>query len=294
MSNQKSGTSRGSHFIADLIFVSPDLVIMRKFILVWTILWSLLRMARQSRKPSPKQLIEHWSSCRIKPCTSKYRVRTVGSVWNIQCRPITLRWCPRRCSISIVNWWSTLSSSMAMKRRHRSFIPWTIESTPHLSWREVRRDHRWFLRVHGLCAIGRSDRGKVVAFGVGSRCSSPETVDEDGGALLDCHALALARRALLRYVLFDSSPIRARQSRGATVFLTSNRQSSCLDISTSNYMPWPMVYLPCAIFSSILLVESYNWAATSPFISFFLMPRTVMRENFFQWTPTITWMPTMR
>ena len=43
--------------------------------------------------------------------------------------------------------------------------------------------------------------GKIVAFGVGSRCSSPDNIDEDGCALLDCHALAMARRALLQYVI---------------------------------------------------------------------------------------------
>lgn len=45
---------------------------------------------------------------------------------------------------------------------------------------------------------GQSDPGKVVAFGVGSRCSSPDCIDDDGCALLDCHGLAMARRALLQ------------------------------------------------------------------------------------------------
>ncbi|CAF2118265.1 unnamed protein product [Rotaria magnacalcarata] len=45
----------------------------------------------------------------------------------------------------------------------------------------------------------QNDEGKVVAFGVGSRCSSPDTIDDDGCALLDCHGLAMARRALLQY-----------------------------------------------------------------------------------------------
>ncbi|CAF2803171.1 unnamed protein product [Rotaria sp. Silwood2] len=46
-----------------------------------------------------------------------------------------------------------------------------------------------------------NDVGKVVAFGVGSRCTSQDNIEEDGCALLDCHALALARRALLQYVI---------------------------------------------------------------------------------------------
>ena len=73
--------------------------------------------------------------------------------------------------------------------------------------------------------VGRSDRGKVVAFGVGSRCSSPDTIDEDGGALLDCHALALARRALLRYDHLVQSSIRQRQGE--------ERQSSFVRSDTS-------------------------------------------------------------
>ncbi|CAF1159169.1 unnamed protein product [Didymodactylos carnosus] len=43
------------------------------------------------------------------------------------------------------------------------------------------------------------DVGKVVAFGIGSRCPDPENVTENGESLLDCHALALARRALIQY-----------------------------------------------------------------------------------------------
>lgn len=45
---------------------------------------------------------------------------------------------------------------------------------------------------------GQNDPGKVIAFGVGSRCSSPDNIDDDGCALLDCHGLTMARRALLQ------------------------------------------------------------------------------------------------
>ncbi|CAF0975162.1 unnamed protein product [Adineta ricciae] len=46
----------------------------------------------------------------------------------------------------------------------------------------------------------QNDLGKVVAFGVGSRCTSPDSIDDDGCVILDCHALAMARRALLQYL----------------------------------------------------------------------------------------------
>lgn len=42
------------------------------------------------------------------------------------------------------------------------------------------------------------DTGRVVAFGIGSRCPEPDSVSEMGESLLDCHALALARRALIQ------------------------------------------------------------------------------------------------
>lgn len=42
------------------------------------------------------------------------------------------------------------------------------------------------------------DSGTVVAFAVGSRCTSPELIDDDGMALVDCHAIPLVRRALLK------------------------------------------------------------------------------------------------
>ena len=45
------------------------------------------------------------------------------------------------------------------------------------------------------------DSGRVVAFGMGSRCPDPENVSEMGESLLDCHALALARRAFLQFVV---------------------------------------------------------------------------------------------
>ncbi|UJR27274.1 hypothetical protein I4U23_008569 [Adineta vaga] len=44
------------------------------------------------------------------------------------------------------------------------------------------------------------DAGRVVAFGIGSRCPEPDNVSEMGESLLDCHALALARRAFLQYL----------------------------------------------------------------------------------------------
>ena len=53
--------------------------------------------------------------------------------------------------------------------------------------------------IYNQNSIGQNDLGKVIAFGVGSRCSSPDNIDDDGCALLDCHALAMERRALLPY-----------------------------------------------------------------------------------------------
>jgi Adenosine-deaminase (editase) domain len=50
----------------------------------------------------------------------------------------------------------------------------------------------------GYFFSGQNDPGKVIAFGVGSRCSSPDNIDDDGCALLDCHGLVMARRALLQ------------------------------------------------------------------------------------------------
>ncbi|CAF1410882.1 unnamed protein product, partial [Didymodactylos carnosus] len=44
------------------------------------------------------------------------------------------------------------------------------------------------------------DTGKVVAFGIGNRCPDPDHVTEGGETLLDCHALTLARRALIQYL----------------------------------------------------------------------------------------------
>ena len=48
--------------------------------------------------------------------------------------------------------------------------------------------------------LGKNETGRIVAFGTGSRCSALDNIDEDGGALLDCHGLAMARRALLQSV----------------------------------------------------------------------------------------------
>jgi hypothetical protein len=50
-----------------------------------------------------------------------------------------------------------------------------------------------------LFALAQHDLGRVVAFGMGSRCPEPESVSELGESLLDCHALALARRAFIQY-----------------------------------------------------------------------------------------------
>ncbi|UJR15192.1 hypothetical protein I4U23_002152 [Adineta vaga] len=57
--------------------------------------------------------------------------------------------------------------------------------------------HRFYAAF--IVKKSRNDLGKVVAFGVGSRCASPDDIDDDGCALLDCHALSMARRALLQY-----------------------------------------------------------------------------------------------
>ena len=41
---------------------------------------------------------------------------------------------------------------------------------------------------------------------MGSRCPEPESVSEMGESLLDCHALALARRAFIQYnSIFDQN-----------------------------------------------------------------------------------------
>ncbi|CAF0841503.1 unnamed protein product [Adineta steineri] len=73
--------------------------------------------------------------------------------------------------------------------------------------------HRFYAAF--IIKKSQSDTGKVIAFGVGSRCASPDNIDDDGCALLDCHALAMARRALLQYfygelhqLAHGSSPIR--------------------------------------------------------------------------------------
>jgi hypothetical protein len=51
-----------------------------------------------------------------------------------------------------------------------------------------------------LFFLAQRDAGRVVAFGMGSRCPEPESVSEIGESLLDCHALSLARRAFIQYV----------------------------------------------------------------------------------------------
>jgi hypothetical protein len=48
--------------------------------------------------------------------------------------------------------------------------------------------------------LAQRDVGRVVAFGMGSRCPEPDCVSEMGESLLDCHALSLARRAFIQYV----------------------------------------------------------------------------------------------
>jgi len=57
-------------------------------------------------------------------------------------------------------------------------------------------------RFYAAFVVKRTQRdsGRVVAFGMGSRCPDPENVSEMGESLLDCHALALARRAFLQYL----------------------------------------------------------------------------------------------
>jgi hypothetical protein len=51
---------------------------------------------------------------------------------------------------------------------------------------------------HFFHVLAQRDVGRVVAFGMGSRCPEPESVSEMGESLLDCHALALARRAFIQ------------------------------------------------------------------------------------------------
>ncbi|CAF2353819.1 unnamed protein product [Rotaria sp. Silwood2] len=57
-------------------------------------------------------------------------------------------------------------------------------------------------RFYAAFVVKRTQRdvGRVVAFGMGSRCPEPENVSEMGESLLDCHALALARRAFIQYL----------------------------------------------------------------------------------------------
>lgn len=50
-----------------------------------------------------------------------------------------------------------------------------------------------------LLKKSENDRGKIVAFAAGSRCSSNDSSTDDGETLIDCHAVALARRSLLKY-----------------------------------------------------------------------------------------------
>lgn len=46
---------------------------------------------------------------------------------------------------------------------------------------------------------GATDKGEIVAFGTGNTCLSCENVSTDGRAVIDSYAVAMARRALLKY-----------------------------------------------------------------------------------------------
>jgi len=54
------------------------------------------------------------------------------------------------------------------------------------------------IRKYFFFILAQRDVGRVVAFGMGGRCPEPESVSEMGESLLDCHALALARRAFIQ------------------------------------------------------------------------------------------------
>ena len=48
--------------------------------------------------------------------------------------------------------------------------------------------------------VGEDDTGEVVAIGSGCSCLPSSSSPEDGRTLHDCHAVIIARRALLKYV----------------------------------------------------------------------------------------------
>ena len=50
-----------------------------------------------------------------------------------------------------------------------------------------------------FCTAGEHLKGEVVAFGTGNKCVSLQGVTKDGRGLVDCHALAVARRAFRKY-----------------------------------------------------------------------------------------------
>ena len=78
-------------------------------------------------------------------------------------------------------------------------IPFTIVSMLP-SWSSEVRSHVEVRSPSSMTLFGAAQRdvGRVVAFGMGSRCPEPESVSEMGESLLDCHALALARRAFIQ------------------------------------------------------------------------------------------------
>ncbi|CAF1174174.1 unnamed protein product [Didymodactylos carnosus] len=76
-----------------------------------------------------------------------------------------------------------------------------------------------------------NDVGKVVAFGIGSRCADPDSVTEDGQSLLDCHALPLARRALLQYFYGELNNY-ASGSSTRTIFEESDKDMNKLQLKS--------------------------------------------------------------
>ncbi|CAF1255822.1 unnamed protein product [Rotaria sordida] len=81
-----------------------------------------------------------------------------------------------------------------------------------------------------------NDIGKVVAFGVGSRCTSPDNIDEDGCVLLDCHALAMARRALLQYFYSELHQLAHGLSSHRNIFVDPHTEKLQLRNSVSIHL----------------------------------------------------------
>lgn len=56
------------------------------------------------------------------------------------------------------------------------------------------------LMYYNIATAGETDKGEVVAVGTGNMITPTAAVNAEGRTILDCHALTIARRALLKWV----------------------------------------------------------------------------------------------